>query len=344
MAGSGTAHLRPGEALLRVEHLVVTYDSPGGRHAQAVSDVSFDVLRGETLGLVGESGCGKSTTANAIVQLPRPTAGQVFVDGEDITKLRGEDLRRIRTRVQMILQDPIASLNPRRPVRDVVAEPMTIWGFGDAAERRARVDELLRAVGLDPGAIGPRRSGELSGGQCQRVCIARALALEPQLLICDEPVSALDVSVQAKILNLLGAMKARYALTMLFIGHDLAVVRHVSDRVAVMYLGKLCEIAPAGALYAAPRHPYTAALLHAIPTVAAQPDTTPHDGIKGEPPSPFDPPSGCRFRTRCPRAAERCALEEPIIREIASEHYVACHFPLESESQSPHLAGTRAVA
>jgi peptide/nickel transport system ATP-binding protein len=330
MAGSGTAHLRPEEALLKVENLVVEFPAGAGRRVHAVSDVSLDVLQGETLGLVGESGCGKSTTGRAIMQLPRPTAGQVWFEGRDLTRLGSDELRRTRTRLQMIFQDPISSLNPRRRVRDIVGEPLAVWELGTPAERRRRVAEVLEAVGLDAESAGDRRPHQFSGGQCQRISIARALMLEPKLVICDEPVSALDVSVQAQILNLLEDMKARYGLTMIFIAHDLAVVRNVSDRVAVMYLGKLCEVAPADDLYRAPAHPYTATLLASVPvpdpTVRPDPSVTELDS---ELPSPLAPPSGCRFRTRCPRAEAVCAEREPQMREVAAGHFAACHFALE---------------
>ena len=334
------AHLRDGDPLLLVDGLVVEYPAGAGRAVHAVSDVSLDVFAGETLGLVGESGCGKSTTGRAIMQMPRPTAGSVRFDGEDLTALRGEALRRVRPRLQMIFQDPISSLNPRRKVRDIVGEPLEIWKVGDKASRRAKVDEVLEAVGLDPTTAGGRLPHEFSGGQCQRISVARALVLEPRLLICDEPVSALDVSVQAQILNLLEDMKERYRLTMVFIAHDLAVVKNVSDRVAVMYLGKLCEVAPPDLLYASPRHHYTSALLASVPV--ADPSVRPGlvaDALRGEPPSPVDPPSGCRFRTRCARAEARCAAEEPLMREVAPRHFVACHFPVEGAGFSaPTLA------
>jgi peptide/nickel transport system ATP-binding protein len=335
MAGSGTAHLRPAEeTLLRVEHLVMEF--PVGRtglKVNAVSDVSIDVKEGETLGLVGESGCGKSTTGRAVMQLPRPTSGSVVFDGTELTTLKGEELRRVRPKMQMILQDPISSLNPRRKVKDIVGEGLSIWGIGSAEERSAKVRDVLETVGIDPDQAGNRRPHEFSGGQCQRISIARAVATDPKLIICDEPVSALDVSVQAQILNLLQDMKARYGLTMIFIAHDLAVVKNVSDRIAVMYLGKICEVAQPDALYAAPAHPYTAALLSAIPV--PDPSVTPKEraGVGGEIPSPLAPPSGCRFRTRCPLADERCANEEPQVREIRPDHFVACHYPLaEGES------------
>jgi peptide/nickel transport system ATP-binding protein len=329
MAGTGTAHLRPAEeALLRVEDLNVTFRSQGGT-VHAVSGISLDLRPGETLGLVGESGCGKSTTGRAVLQLPPPTSGRVVFEGEDLTRLHGGRLRAVRPRLQCVLQDPISSLNPRRRVRDIVREPLRVWDRGTDAEQVARVDEVLDAVGLDPASAGARRPHELSGGQCQRVSIARAVVLDPSLVICDEPVSALDVSVQAQILNLLEDMKARYGLTMVFIAHDLAVVRNISDHVAVMYLGKLCEVGPPEAVYASPRHPYTAALLQAIPVPDPAVRPSPGGTLQGDLPSPLDPPSGCRFRTRCPRAEPRCVHEEPTLQEVGDGHHVACHFPLD---------------
>ena len=335
MAGSGTAHLRTEETpLLRVEHLVVEFPARRGT-VKAVTDVSLDVLEGETLGLVGESGCGKSTTGRAIMSLPRPTGGHVWFEGEDVTELKGEALRRLRPKMQLIFQDPISSLNPRRKVGDIISEPLRVWKRGDSASQDALVDQVLSDVGLDPAVARAKRPHEFSGGQCQRISIARAIVLDPKLIICDEPVSALDVSVQAQIINLLEDMKARYGLTLVFIAHDLAVVKNVSDRVAVMYLGKLCEVGPPDDLYARPAHPYTAALLSAIPvpdpTVAGRTGLT----LSGELPSPLDPPSGCRFRTRCPRAAERCAAEEPQMRPVGRGHYVACHFPLIEVADTP---------
>ena len=329
MAGSGTAHLRPADqTLLRVENLVVEFPAKGGRKVYANSNISFDVAQGETLGLVGESGCGKSTAGKAIMQLPSPTNGHVYLDKTDLTKLKGEALRKLRPRMQMIFQDPISSLNPRRTVTQVVQEPLNIWGIGSDDERRAKVESTLMNVGVDPKAAAERKPHEFSGGQCQRISIARAVITEPQLIICDEPMSALDVSVQAQILNLLEDMKEQYGLTLVFIAHDLAVVKNISDRVAVMYLGKMCEVGPPDALYANPAHPYTEALISAIP----QPDPdAPIDTSKrlgGELPSPLNPPSGCRFRTRCPLAQDLCATAEPQMAAVGPDHYVACHFPL----------------
>jgi peptide/nickel transport system ATP-binding protein len=272
------------------------------------------------------------------MQLPRPTAGRVLFRGEDLTALKGKELRRTRPALQMIFQDPISSLNPRRKVGDIIAEPMKIWKSGNEATREAKVREVLEAVGIDPDAAMGRRPHQFSGGQCQRISIARALMLDPKVIICDEPVSALDVSVQAQILNLLEDMKARYGLTLLFIAHDLAVVKNVSDRVAVMYLGKLCEYAAPDELYEQPAHPYTAALLASIPVPNPDVPEQEHGGISGiggELPSPLDPPSGCRFRTRCPRAQEKCALDEPQMREVAGGHFVACHYPLVGEQAEP---------
>jgi peptide/nickel transport system ATP-binding protein len=328
MAGTGTAHLRdPDDVLLRIEDLVVEFKTHGGI-VHAVSGISLDVREGETLGLVGESGCGKSTTGRAIMQLPPPTSGQVVFEGADLAALSGQELREVRTRLQFIFQDPISSLNPRRKVKDIVAEPLRIWKRGSDAEQTARVQEVLEAVGLDPGVAADKRPHQFSGGQCQRISIARSLVLEPKVIICDEPVSALDVSVQAQILNLLEDMKARYGLTLIFIAHDLAVVKNISDRVAVMDLGKICEVGSPDDLYATPAHPYTAALLRSIPVPDPTVPPVQSGLLQGDLPSPIDPPAGCRFRTRCPLSQERCALEEPTVREVGEGHFVACHFPL----------------
>jgi len=314
------------DPLLSVEHLVVEY-AVGGNIVHAVSDVSLQVARGETLGLVGESGCGKSTLGRAILQLREAVSGRVLFDGQDLTAMQGDALRQMRRRVQLIFQDPIASLNPRRQIGDIIAEPLIISGVKDAKKRQQLVGDVLSAVGLDPNLVMERLPHEFSGGQCQRICIARALVLNPEFIICDEPVSALDVSIRAQILNLLEAMKARYGLTLLFIAHDLAVVKAVSDRVAVMYLGRLCEVGPSEQLFARPAHPYTALLIEAIPV--PDPDVRPAESVAiGEPPSPIAPPSGCRFRTRCPRADQRCADEVPELRLIAPDQFVACHHPL----------------
>ena len=333
MAGCGTVQLRGGEdIILRVENLVQEFPVGRNRVVHAVSDISFDLRKGETLGIVGESGCGKSTTARALVQLPPPTGGRVILDPNsedeiDLTALSGNDLRDVRPRLQMIFQDPISSLNPRRRVRDIVSEGLEIWSDGGIGnEGRERVDEVLHAVGIDPVAAASHRPHQFSGGQCQRISIARALTVDPEILICDEPVSALDVSVQAKILNLLEDMKARYDLSLVFISHDLSVVRNVSDRVVVMYLGKICEVGDADRLYEAPAHPYTRALLASAPEPARSVGDA--DAVLGDDfPSPTEPPSGCRFRTRCPSAIEKCATEEPQMQQLDGDHFVACHLP-----------------
>jgi peptide/nickel transport system ATP-binding protein len=312
--------------LLSVDNLVVEY-IVGSKTVHAVSGVSFDIARGETLGLVGESGCGKSTLGRAVLQLRRAVSGHVRFDGEDLTAMQGEALRKIRRRVQLIFQDPIASLNPRRRIGDIIAEPLIIAGVKDQKQREDRVANVLNAVGLDPALVMGRLPHEFSGGQCQRICIARALVLNPDFIICDEPVSALDVSIRAQILNLLEEMKARFGLTLLFIAHDLAVVKAVSDRVAVMYLGRLCEVGPSEQLFARPAHPYTALLIEAIPV--PDPEVRPAESVPvGEPPSPIAPPSGCRFRTRCPRADQKCRDEIPELRPVRPGQYAACHHPL----------------
>ena len=446
MAGSGDAHLRADDALVRVENLVVEFPVGNtGLKVHAVSDVSLDILEGETLGLVGESGCGKTTTGRAMMQVPSPTSGSVLLEEQDLTGFGNEAIRDVRSKMQMIFQDPISSLNPRRTIREIVSEPLVIqwleglgrsrvsvlweryvrwlmplwikawgwmryvlaalavgvivwiigesagvsaissasavlWGPASAAatpfalfygvtalgwlalaigipvmaipriirarsdrarfraETEERVREVLTTVGLDPDVALDKRPFEFSGGQAQRICVARALTLDPKVLICDEPVSALDVSVQAQILNLLEDMKSTYGLTMVFISHDLAVVKNISDRVAVMYLGKICEIASPDDLYTKPAHPYSSALISSIPVPDPLIDQRDIMAIEGELPSPVAPPSGCRFRTRCPQATDRCASEEPAIRGIGGDHFVACHHPLieqDVEAASP---------
>ena len=329
MAGTGKAHLRPAdETLIRIEDLVVEFPAPGGRSVKAVSGISLDIKEGETLGLVGESGCGKTTTGRALIQLPPPTSGSVVFDGTDLTALSEQQMRRQRTDMQMIFQDPISSLNPRRRIGDVVAEPLKVWGPHDADQQVRMVDEMLEAVGMDPAIARSKRPHEFSGGQCQRISIARSLVLGPKVLICDEPVSALDMSIQAQILNLLEDLKADYQLTLVFIAHDLAVIKNISDRVAVMYLGKICEVGGADQLYADPAHPYTEILLGANPEPDPEAVLDLESVEGGDLPSPIDPPTGCRFRTRCPRADQRCADEEPQMRPVADAHFVACHHPL----------------
>lgn len=312
--------------ILRISGLVRDFERRDGARLQAVAGVSFEVRRGETLGLVGESGCGKSSLGRAILQLPPPTAGSVVFEGVDLTELGRGSLRRCRRQLQMVFQDPISSLNPRRRVGEIVAEPLRIWAEAPPEEIRRRVREVLEVVGFAPEEVWNRKPHEFSGGQCQRISLARAVVLAPALLVCDEPVSSLDASVQAQILNLMHEMKARYRLTMIFISHDLAVVKNISDRVAVMYLGKIVEIGPTELIYRHPRHHYTRALMSSILTVQS---TLPQqEALAGELPSALNPPSGCRFRTRCPRSEARCAQTEPPLADIEQDHAVACHFPL----------------
>ena len=292
---------------------------------KAVDGISFDVLKGETLGLVGESGCGKSTTARTILQLYRPTAGEVLFEGTDLVKLKGEELRRMRRRMQMIFQDPYASLNPRMTVGNIIGEPLEVHGIAKGKERRERVQELLRLVGLNPYFVN-RYPHEFSGGQRQRIGVARALALNPSFICCDEPISALDVSIQAQVVNLLEDLQAEFNLTYLFIAHDLSMVRHISTRVAVMYLGILVELTDRDSLYNDPQHPYTKALLSAVPI----PDPVVEEKrqriiLEGDVPSPANPPEGCNFSTRCPVAIDRCFEEDPEFREVAPDHWCACH-------------------
>jgi oligopeptide/dipeptide ABC transporter ATP-binding protein len=289
---------------------------------RAVDGVTFEIFKGETLGLVGESGCGKSTVGRCLLRLIEPTRGEISFEGKDVRALSGKALRSVRAEMQIIFQDPYASLNPRLKVRDIVGEPLVIHGTGTREERRERVAELLRKVGLDPDYMN-RYPHEFSGGQRQRLGIARALALNPKLIVADEPVSALDVSVQAQVINLLEDLQAEFNLTYLFISHGLAVVEHISNRVAVMYLGRIVEVASAVELYANPQHPYTRALLSAIPV----PDPTRKRErivLTGDVPTPINPPSGCRFHTRCPDAIPECSQIDPDLREVAPGHTVAC--------------------
>jgi len=320
------------KVLVRVEHLKKYFPITRGlifsRHVgdiKAVDGVSFDVYRGETLGLVGESGCGKTTTGRTIVQLYRPTAGRIYYDGQDLVQMRGSELRHMRRRVQIIFQDPYASLNPRLTVGAIVGEPLEIHRAARGKEMRERVEELLQLVGLDPYFIN-RYPHEFSGGQRQRIGVARTLALDPEFIVCDEPISALDVSIQAQIVNLLEELQERLGLTYLFIAHDLSMVRHISDRVAVMYLGKIVELTDRDTLYTDPLHPYTQALLSAVPI----PDPVVEEKrqriiLEGDVPSPANPPPGCNFNPRCPVAMDVCSEVEPEFIEVEPGHFCACH-------------------
>jgi oligopeptide transport system ATP-binding protein len=320
------------KTLLRVEGLVKHFPILAGVFQRqvgvvhAVDGVSFEIRQGETFGLVGESGCGKSTAGRTILQLYRPTAGRVLLYDQDLASMKGETLRRMRQKMQMIFQDPYASLNPRMTIREIVGEPLMVHDVAKDKEIQERVNELLDTVRLNPG-FASRYPHEFSGGQRQRIGIARALALQPDFIVCDEPISALDVSIQAQVINLLEDLQAKMGLTYLFIAHDLSMVRHISDRVAVMYLGVLAELAPRDELYEHPLHPYTQALLSAVPV----PDPFVEEKrkriiLEGDVPSPVNPPSGCRFRTRCPLADKICAEQMPEWREVVPDHWVACHF------------------
>jgi len=292
---------------------------------QAVDNVSFTIRKGETLGLVGESGCGKSTTGRTILQLYKPTSGRVLYEGIDLATIKEDEMRRHRRDLQIIFQDPYASLNPRMTVGSIIAEPLEVHRIGTAKERRERVKDLLNLVGLNPYFIN-RYPHEFSGGQRQRIGVARALALQPSFIVCDEPIAALDVSIQAQVVNLLEELQEKFGLTYLFIAHDLSMVRHIADRTAVMYLGKIVELADRDELYGNPQHPYAQALLSAVPI----PDPVKERErkrviLEGDVPSPSNPPPGCRFHTRCPIAVQKCQEEEPEWRDIGTDHWVACH-------------------
>jgi oligopeptide/dipeptide ABC transporter ATP-binding protein len=329
---------RAGEPLVEVRNLVkhfpitrgVLLQRPVGA-VQAVDDVSFDVMRGETLGIVGETGCGKSTTARLIMRLLEPTSGEILFEGQDITSLKGKRLKEIRRDVQMIFQDPYSSLNPRKTIGATIGQPFAIHGLAEGkGERKRAVQELMETVGLNPEHYN-RYPHEFSGGQRQRIGVARALALKPKLLIADEPVSALDVSIQAQVLNLLLEMQRAFGLTLVFIAHDLSVVRHMCDRVAVMYLGRIVEIGPGDALYSFPRHPYTGALLSAVPVADPTLRASERQLLSGDVPSPANPPHACRFHTRCPKAQELCSIDDPPLEDKGTGTRAACHFPLTRE-------------
>ncbi|NVO00145.1 MAG: ABC transporter ATP-binding protein [Geobacteraceae bacterium] len=327
MSGNGQKYL------LQVENLIVEFPSAQGGRVHAVSGVSFDIKAGETLGLVGESGCGKSSLARAIMQIPPPNSGRVLLDGVELTSRHNRELREVRGSFQMVFQDPLAALNPVKTVGESVELPLRATGLDKKIDVRKVAYEAFAGVGLAPEQYFDRKPAQLSGGQCQRVCIARALISRPKLLLCDEPVSSLDVSVQAQIINLLHDLKQLRGLSLLFISHDLAVVKNISDRVAVMYLGRLCEVAPCTGFFLAPAHPYSSALIAAVP----RPDPRQPGGISSllgsELPSTITPPSGCRFRTRCPHAQPLCAEVQPELLEISPDHLVACHFPLHEEGR-----------
>ena len=353
LPGQVTAAEVPGGApLLEVRDLKVFFPITQGllieRHVgdvRAVDGVSFKLHRGETLGLVGESGCGKSTTGRAIIRLYKPTAGQILFDGQDVSAVDGKSLQKLRRRFQMIFQDPYASLNPRMTAGGTVGEPLDIYEVGTKAERRERVRELLSIVGLNPD-YGERYPHEFSGGQRQRIGVARALALDPDLIVADEPISALDVSIQAQVINLLERLQDRLGLTYLFIAHDLSVVRHISDRIAVMYLGRIVELAPSRELNQRPLHPYSVALLSAVPIPDPKVERRRRRIIlRGDVPSPVNPPSGCHFHTRCwlrERLGnpERCSAEIPALRELSTGHEVACHFAEEVDGSREQLQST----
>jgi oligopeptide transport system ATP-binding protein len=349
-AGATASSGPSGETLLSVRNLKMHFPITQGIILQrqvgsvkAVDDVSFDIKEGETLGLVGESGCGKSTTGRAILQLYKPTAGEVIYQGRDLVKLGGGEMRRMRRQVQMIFQDPYASLNPRMTVGSIIGEPLEIHNLAKGRAKTERVQELLRTVGLNP-YFANRYPHEFSGGQRQRIGIARALAVDPKFIVCDEPISALDVSIQAQIINLLEELQERLNLTYLFIAHDLAVVRHISDRVAVMYVGKIVEVTDRNTIFDDPLHPYTRALLSAIPI----PDPVLEKRrtrmiLVGDVPSPVNPPTGCRFNPRCPYAEDNCRTDEPPLAEVRPGQFVACHYWDEVEAGTKRITNNTEI-
>ncbi|MSQ23809.1 MAG: dipeptide ABC transporter ATP-binding protein [Chloroflexi bacterium] len=335
-----------GEDLVEVKNLKVHFPIRRGLIIErtlgwvhAVDGISFTIKKGETLGLVGESGCGKTTTGRAIMQLEKPTAGEVLFEGRDLVTMPKEDLRQNRRRIQMIFQDPFASLDPRMTVGGIISEPLEIHQLLNPKEREEKVRELLRIVGLNPYFVN-RYPHEFSGGQRQRIGVARSLVLDPEFIVCDEPISALDVSIQAQLINLLEELQDQFGLTYLFIAHDLAVVRHISSRIAVMYVGKIMELADRNELYDLPLHPYTKALLSAVPIPDPVIEKQRHRIImQGDVPNPANPPSGCRFHTRCPFAKPECSEDEPPLEEVRPNHFVACFFWKEiSERTAPPLA------
>jgi len=340
-----------GNVLIEVRDLVKHFPIKRGviiQHqvgaVKAVDGVSFDVYSGETLGLVGETGCGKSTTARLLVRLLDPTSGAILFDGEDISLRKGEGLKALHREMQMIFQDPYSSLNPRKTVGSIIAEPFAIHGLmSGEGERKKRVQELMDRVGLNPEHYN-RYPHEFSGGQRQRIGVARAIALEPKVLVADEPVSALDVSIQAQVLNLLRGLQRDMGLTLIFIAHDLSVVRHMCDRVAVMYLGKVAELGPSDALYGFPRHPYTGALLSAVPVASPSESKRERQLLTGDVPSPANPPQACRFHTRCPKAQEVCSIEEPLLESKGTGTLASCHFPLSEDEARLRLPEALASA
>jgi oligopeptide/dipeptide ABC transporter ATP-binding protein len=333
-----------GQPLIEVRNLVKHFPITSGVIFQrqvgavkAVDDVSFEVVKGETLGIVGETGCGKSTTARLLVRLLDATGGQILFEGEDISERKGAALKALRREMQMIFQDPYSSLNPRKTVGSIIAEPFAIHGLlKGGGERRKRVQELMDTVGLNPEHYN-RWPHEFSGGQRQRIGVARAIALEPKLLVADEPVSALDVSIQAQVLNLLRRLQRQMGLTLVFIAHDLSVVRHMCDRVAVMYLGKVVELAPSESLYGFPRHPYTGALLSAVPVADPEGGRRKRQLLTGDVPSPANPPPACRFHTRCPKVQAKCSVDEPALEDKRNGTLAACHYPLDEQEVAMQL-------